>query len=128
MLSVRTVLKPSSIHGLGVFAEEPITKGQRVWEAEHLLDVILTPRELERLPQVAQDYIRHHGHTAKNLMGMILVDFGNGKYMNHSDNPNTDFRTETGYALCDIAAGEEMTCNYAEYEADDISFHTFYKP
>lgn len=128
MLTVRTVLKPSSIHGLGVFADEPIKKGQIVWEAEHLLDVILTPRELARLPQVAQDYVRNYGHSGKNLHGMILVDFGNGKYMNHSDNANTDFRTETGIATRDIAVGEEITCNYAEYEVDEIGLHAFHKP
>jgi len=39
--------------------------------------------------------------------------------MNHSLQPNTDFRDSVfGYAIRDIAAGEEITCNYAEFEPD----------
>ena len=37
--------------------------------------------------------------------------------MNHSLSPNTDFRIfDKGYALVDIAAGDEITCNYFEFD------------
>ena len=37
--------------------------------------------------------------------------------MNHSERPNTDFTAfDAGYAICDIAAGEEITCNYHEFD------------
>lgn len=127
MLTVKTVLKPSSIHGLGVFADEPIKKGQIIWEAEYLLDLILSEKELERLPAAARDYIKCYGNTSKQHKGMIVVDFGNGRYMNHSDTPNTDFKTETGIAIRDIAVGEEITCDYSEYEDDTMGLHTFFK-
>jgi hypothetical protein len=37
--------------------------------------------------------------------------------MNHQDLPNTEYKEIVrGYALRDIAAGEELTCNYAEFD------------
>jgi SET domain-containing protein len=36
--------------------------------------------------------------------------------MNHSDTPNTDFSAFGGGTACrDIAAGEELTCNYHQF-------------
>ena len=44
-------------------------------------------------------------------------------YMNHSLAPNTDFRIfDKGYALADIARGEEITCNYHEFDPDFVGF------
>ena len=51
------------------------------------------------------------------LPGVVILDADNGKYMNHSMTPNTDFRIfDRGYALADIAAGDEITCNYHEFD------------
>jgi SET domain-containing protein len=37
--------------------------------------------------------------------------------MNHSEAPNTDFTGfEAGYAIRDIEVGEEITCNYHEFD------------
>ena len=46
-----------------------------------------------------------------------VLDCDDGKFMNHSEQPNTDFRVfDKGYALTDIAVGEEITCNYYEFD------------
>ena len=48
---------------------------------------------------------------------MRIVDCDDGKFMNHSEQPNTDFRVfDQGFALTDIAVGEEITCNYYEFD------------
>jgi hypothetical protein len=37
--------------------------------------------------------------------------------LNHSLKPNTDFRIfDKGYALVDIPQGDEITCNYHEFD------------
>jgi hypothetical protein len=54
---------------------------------------------------------------------MLESDYG--KFMNHSLTPNTDFRVfDKGYALTDIARGEEITCNYHEC---DLTFPGFFR-
>jgi SET domain-containing protein len=43
--------------------------------------------------------------------------------MNHSDEPNCDFsQLEIAHALRDIAAGEEMTCDYNVFFEDGFEF------
>ena len=39
---------------------------------------------------------------------MVILDSDNGRFMNHSPTPNTDFRV--------FDKGEELTCNYHEFE------------
>jgi SET domain-containing protein len=49
--------------------------------------------------------------------GITVLEFDNGRFMNHSDAPNTDFTDpDTGWAIRDIAAGEEITCNYRDFD------------
>jgi len=49
--------------------------------------------------------------------GIRIVDCDHGKFMNHNERPNTDFTVfDRGYALVDIQKGEEITCNYAEFD------------
>ena len=60
---------------------------------------------------------------------MVILDSDNGKYMNHCLAPNTDFRIfDKGYALVDIAAGEELTCNYHEFDPGFVGFLPAIKP
>jgi SET domain-containing protein len=54
---------------------------------------------------------------------VIVLDGDNGRYMNHSLAPNTDFRIfDKGYALVDIAQGDELTCNYHEFDPTFTGF------
>ena len=44
--------------------------------------------------------------------------------MNHADDPNSDFSDEGGArATRDIAAGEEITCNYGHFYRDFELLH-----
>ena len=50
---------------------------------------------------------------------MLVLESDEGRFMNHSPSPNTDFAgMNEGYALVDIPAGTEITCNYAEFDDD----------
>ena len=42
-----------------------------------------------------------------------MLEMDNGRFMNHWANRNTDFTDPVvGWAIRDIAEGEEITCNY----------------
>jgi len=116
MLLVKTRLDKSSIHGIGLFADQFIPKGTMVWRFEPGFDRLVPKREMEHLPGVAQDYLRTY---ASQEYEMYLIDGDNSRFTNHSDLPNLS--TVGGLApmiaACDIRAGEELTCNYLEFDA-----------
>lgn len=123
MLLVRTRVIPSQIEGLGVFADEPIKAGTAIWKLDGFFDRMMPVSEVAALPPHMQDFIDTYGYPHKELAGLIVFETDNGRFMNHSLSPNTDFSNPSrGFAICDIAVGEEITCNYFEF---DLSFRGF---
>jgi SET domain-containing protein len=117
MLMVSTYLAPSAIEGLGVFAGEFIERGRLVWSLNPKFDIFIPVTEIETYPLHMQDYIARYTYPHLEMEGVVILDSDNGKFMNHSLAPNTDFRVfDKGYALTDIAQGEELTCNYHEFD------------
>ena len=49
MLTIKTKIGPSKIEGVGLFADEPIKKGTKVWAFEPKLDLLLSKEEVEAL-------------------------------------------------------------------------------
>lgn len=75
------------------------------------------------LPAHMQDYVARYSYPHLEIDGVRIVDCDDGKFMNHTERPNTDFRVfDKGYAIVDIAAGEEITCNYFEFDPDFRGF------
>jgi uncharacterized protein len=62
MLLVSTVIGPSQIHGLGLFAAEPIPRGGKVWQFHPALDLVVPEAEVAQLPGVAQAYFRNYAY------------------------------------------------------------------
>lgn len=125
MMRVKTFVGPSKIDGLGVFAGEPIQSGQLIWTLHPKFDVFLKTEEICKLPVHARDYIERYSYPHSLSPGVRILDSDNGRFMNHSDLPNTDFtRFKEGFALCDIAEGTELTCNYREFDPDFQGFQT----
>jgi len=117
MLMVSTYLAPSAIEGLGVFAGEFIERGRLVWSLNPKFDIFVHQSEIEGYTAHVQDFIARYAYPHLEMPGVVIVDSDNGRFMNHSLTPNTDFRIfDKGYALIDIAQGEELTCNYHEFD------------
>ena len=117
MLLVRTRLAPSTIHGLGVFAAEPIARGAEVWRFTAGFDLDLEPQALEALPEHAREWLRVYGYLDPRLRRFVLC-CDDARFINHSETPNLrpDFAREAhgvDLALRDIAPGEELTVDYA---------------
>lgn len=117
MMIVPTYVGPSKIEGVGIFAAASIEAGDPIWILEDKFDLLLPASELAALPDLQRQFIERYGYPHMTRPGIIVLEFDNGRFMNHSDDPNTDFRNpEIGWATRDIAEGEELTCNYAEFD------------
>jgi len=117
MMIVPTFVGPSPIEGVGVFAGEFIPAGSPVWILDETLDLLLTSEQVARLPELQQRFIERYGYPHMTREGITVLEFDNGRFMNHSARPNTDFTDpETGWAIRDIAKGEEITCDYGEFD------------
>jgi len=119
MIHIKYKLAPSSIHGIGVFAEQMISKGFCIVEASPSLDINLSIADFESLSLSEQKEIKHHGHFDK-ITEKWHVDFDMTRFASHSKHPNLkQLYNEKGYyivALVDIPSGEELTINYFDFE------------
>jgi SET domain-containing protein len=114
MLLVQTYLDKSRIHGLGVFAAEPIRKDAKIWRFVFGFDRYYSRKKLAKLPKPARDFIKLHGYQWKNE---ILLSMDHDTFMNHSDEPNTYYKDGYVLARCNIRKGEEITNDYRAFEA-----------
>jgi SET domain-containing protein len=120
MLLVRVRLDLSPIHGIGVFAAEPIAQGAEVWRFTPGFDLDLDPARIESQPEHLRERLLHYGYVDPRLERYILC-CDDARFINHSDTPNLrPDLTRDPYgidiATRDIAAGEELTLDYAVVE------------
>ncbi len=116
MMTVKNYLDKSPIDGIGIYAGEDIEKGTIVWRHVEGLEKVITEAEYEKLPDLAKEYIDKYGFMPPSKPGIRVLEFDNGRFMNHAANPNTNFNDEMqGIATRDIKKGEEITCNYKEF-------------
>ena len=117
MILVKTIVKPSDLHGLGLFADEFISKDTIIFMEESKFTTKFTEEEVELLSDIPKGFVKHYGYL-KN--GIYKVSLDNDKYFNHSDNPNTyesdDEENMYTYAKRDINVGEELTTNYNDFD------------
>ncbi|HMR92213.1 MAG TPA: SET domain-containing protein [Chitinophagaceae bacterium] len=111
-------LKPSPVHGIGVFAIRPIPKGCTTIFSRPSGDWIKLPiREAEQLPAHSRELIETYCLYDETdyyvpAYGFKLMDMVN--YINHSPSPNICSVNDGEYfeALTDIPAGAELFADY----------------
>lgn len=115
MLRIRTSVKPSLTHGLGLFAEERIPAGTVIWCFDPGFDQTFTDDQIEALAPGVRRLIWHYTYRDMNS-GLLVLCADNARYFNHSDSPNTYDRPDGEFgetiARVDIEPGEEITNNY----------------
>lgn len=117
MLLIDTYVGPSAIEGVGVFAAEFVRAGQPIYRFEPGFDRLISPSDLASMPEPIRRFVDRYTYPHPADPGLLVLDADNGRHMNHSIDPNTNFADAVyGYAIRDIAPGEEITCNYAEFE------------
>jgi SET domain-containing protein len=122
MFVVRTKLDSSPIHGLGTFADEFIPRGSTIWMVHPEFDIEFSPQDLDGLPPHTRERVMHFAYLSTTT-GRWVLCADDARFMNHSSHPNTrnaiDGRGyDTTVAARDIQAGEEITCDYYEFDAD----------
>ena len=126
MLLVKTTLRPSEVHGLGLFADEFIPKGTVIWRFDGRVDSRYDESQLAALPTEEQERLLNFCYV--NPVTLLYVYCGDGaRYINHSEQPNTDdlgfeegeFEGEgVTIAARDIQPGEEILSDYRSFDAD----------
>jgi hypothetical protein len=121
MMMVDTELRESAIHGLGVFLVEPVRKGGLIWRFDARIDRVYSTAEVESLPEHVQRYLRTYS-TWHAATGLFVLCGDNGRFFNHSETPSTVSNAISfgeDHAVRDLAAGEELTSDYATI-CDDV--------
>ena len=113
MMLVRTRVAPSAIHGMGLFAVEAIRRGTPVWRFEPGFDREFAPEEFAALSAEAQAHLRWFAYVDRETGGRVLSG-DHTCFMNHAPDSTPPIVT---VALRDIAAGEELTCDYWAFDA-----------
>ncbi|MEY2641289.1 MAG: hypothetical protein RL150_682 [Candidatus Parcubacteria bacterium] len=120
MLKVKTTIKQSPLHGLGLFADEDIKEGTVIWEFEPGLDISITKDEYDSLSQMQKDFFDHYGYWSDELHLYICAADG-WRFTNHSTNPNTatihaaPSNEGQDIAIRDIKASEELLFDYRSF-------------
>lgn len=112
MFLIATLVGPSAIHGLGVLAVEPVAAGAEIWRFEPDLDLVLPRARLAALPAAARRYLETYAYAAPEFPDSLVLSGDSARFLNHSEDPNTDIRGRSTYARRDIATGDEITCDY----------------
>jgi len=114
MMLVETELRPSPIHGIGVFLLQPVSKGDLIWRFDARIDRVYTKAEIATVPEHMQRFLRTYStwHQATELW-VFCGD--NGRHFNHSDQPTTVSNAIAfgeDRAAADLPAGTELTSDY----------------
>ncbi len=114
MFRVPTFLGPSPIHGFGVFTAVPLPGGTLLWDFTPGVDQALREDELMAFPPSWREWFERYCYL--NDEGLYILCGDNARFMNHSPTPNCDDSGVLTVTLRDIAAGEELTCDYRSFD------------
>ncbi len=122
MLLINTRVQPSGIHGLGLFTLEAVPAGTPVWRFLPGFDHDFSPTQFAALPPLARAHTRWFCFVSQQD-GHVILSGDHACFINHSPAANTGAPPDTPppvttVALRDLAAGEEITCDYFAYDAD----------
>jgi SET domain-containing protein len=120
LIDIYIELRPSPIHGIGIFAIRNIPKGCRDMFSKDNSEWIPLPKDdVEQLPdyskRMVEEYFVHDDkfyYIEKNCLKKIDLVC----YLNHSDEPNIRVINNGNIfeAITDIKAGQELFINYSE--------------
>jgi len=120
MLLVKTEVKLSPIHGLGVFAAEFIPDGTVTWRYLDGFDQRLPESILNILSRPAKEQFLKYSYVDPTT-GLYELCADDARFFNHSETPNTagvPTGEDSDIATRDINIGEELTCDYRTFDRD----------
>lgn len=123
----RVAFGPSRVHGVGVFALEPIERGTKVWVVDPSMR-FLEPAELAALPSDELRFALHGGYLHLPSRRFVYYDDGM-EYVNHASGSEanigisewTSLEQDNCTAFRDIEAGEELLEDYTFWSAPHLA-------
>lgn len=126
MLRVKTEIKLSDRHGLGLYAAQFIPKGTITWQFDPEFDIAFTEEQIARMPEHGKTLFMHYHYHDPDYGHVLCSD--DQRFINHAANPkerNIQSTPQADVAIHDIQTGEELLCNYDDYDSgywDRIGF------
>lgn len=126
MILVKSKTRQSKIHGVGLFADEQIIKGTKVWEYTPWFDFSLTKEQVDKLSTASREQFLNYAYLSKDT-GKYVLCSDDARFFNHQKNPNVTCKIPEYpkfdedlecFAVRDIIKGEELTCDYSEFDLD----------
>lgn len=121
-MTIETLVKEAPGKGVGIFTVHAVKKGDIVWEYDENFCKTFTQEQVEKMEPVQQSFIQKYAYVVPGNEGIWELDLDNGRFMNHADNPNTEYDDLRGWATRDITAGEEITCDYRSFDIHSLDF------
>lgn len=133
MYLVKAVIQNSTIEGKGAFAASNISKGTVVWKFDSSHDRSLSPEEFGALDDAEKAKLQRVAYLSSNSNRWVFPpDDDPARYTNHSEANNLSVVFDNSVsgepifvANRDIHAGEELTVNYAEFDARPNKTHVW---
>ena len=122
MFVIRTHVGRSAIHGTGVFASEDVAVGATVWRFHPGFDHILSNGDIVALPKACQEFLSVYAYRSKDLEGQLVLSGDHARFLNHSNDPNTEEDRFVSVACKPIRANDEITCDYRAFCTDGLGF------
>lgn len=120
MIHIKYKLKASDLHGIGLFADQDIKKGELIYTASPVLDVNISEEQFGELDEKEKKEVQYWGFYIESEK-LWHVDFDVSRFVNHSfDATVTQDKNYTDAYLIaakDVKFGEELTQNYLEFES-----------
>ena len=120
-MCVKSKIGPSKIQGIGLFADEFISKGTVIFRFVLGFDLKFSAKEMKKLPPQTRKYLKKYTWLSKKS-GKYCFSLDNNRYINHSRNPNAlskYYKNEEEVvtkAIKNIKKGEEITEDYRTLE------------
>lgn len=118
MLRVKTFVSSSLGRDLGLFAIDRIPSGTVTWTYDADFDRSFSMGSIDSLPAFSREVFLKYGYFDYSL-NRLVVPIDDLRFINHSEKLFNIRSTPAMDVACkDIAAGEELLCNYRDYEHD----------
>jgi len=118
MLLIRTIVGPSQIHGVGVFADEDVAEGRPIWRFAEGFDLVIPSDRIAALPDSFRHHLDTYAYRSADIPDAMVLSCDHARFLNHSDDPNTGLRPFETVARRAIRKGDEITCDYRAFVVD----------
>jgi uncharacterized protein len=120
-LNPKIAVRSSPIQGKGLFATEPIAKGEPLTCNGEEDYAMMADEEFKAFTKTASSYDAMALRNGMHRVSKVSRDQASSNYGNHSCDPTAAMTTSGFVAKRDIKADEEITSDYALHSSQDWS-------